>query len=124
LRVKSVGVPCRSKSFITGKKECEAIKAYLGGFSDGMTGSVLRKQKVSSTGIISGTKQMVGVHTLEKVGVRIATDLGLPNPEDHTSHTMRRSAIIRMVEAGMPISEMKLQTGNQENYMTLTIIFI
>jgi hypothetical protein len=124
LKAKAIGVPQKSKTLISGKLECEAIRAYLDGFPPGMRGPVLRKQKVSPSGVVSGTMQIVGVHILEKVGIRIALDLNLADADDFTSHTMRRSAICRMVEAGMSLSEMKLVTGVHINYIYIMYIYI
>ena len=60
------------------------------------------------------TGRNIGHNTTAKAGIRIATRLGLQNPELYTGHTFRRTAATLCAESGMTLPEIKLLTGKYQ----------
>jgi hypothetical protein len=98
-------------AIITGKKEVETLSKYMELLPTTMSGPFFRLLKETKEGTISSTLNVIGIHKLEGTGKRVAIDLHLENPEAYISHCLRRTAINMCVEAGMPITEIKLMTG-------------
>lgn len=53
------------------------------------------------------TKQPMGIHTVRKFPVKMASFLGLSNPKKYTGHSFRRSAANVLSEAGASTSNLK-----------------
>jgi hypothetical protein len=104
-----VAVP--QSALIVGKQEVEIISKYMDLFPTNMTGPFLRLLKETKDGAIMSTLGVIGIHKLEGTGRRMATELNLEDPASYISHCLRRTAINMCVEAGMPITEIKLITG-------------
>ena len=57
----------------------------------------------------------IGHNVTAKTGVRIATKLGLNNPELYTGHTFRRTYATICAEGGMQLAAIKQITGHKSD---------
>lgn len=116
-RLKTKGVPEKTSALITGDIEVKVLTDYESCFSGQQkTGRYFRKMKIGADGIsINATKSVLGHNTTAKTGVRIATVLGLPNPELYTGHTFRRTCATICVERGMQLVGIKQITGHKSD---------
>jgi integrase len=113
LRKKTRGVPEQSYTLITGETEVNIINEYERCFKkEERNGRYFRTLKYGMDGTkILGTGRNIGHNTTAKAGIRIATRLGLKDPELYTGHTFRRTAATLCAESGMTLPEIKLVTG-------------
>ena len=116
-RTKQAGVPEMSEAMITGKLEVDILIAYESKFpKTERTGRYFRKLIATSDGLgIKGTKINIGHNVTAKTGVRIATKLGLNNPELYTGHTFRRTCATICAEGGMQLAAIKQITGHRSD---------
>ena len=117
LRKKTRGVPEQSYTLITGATEVSIINEYEQCFKkEERNGRYFRTLKYGMDGTkILGTGRNIGHNTTAKAGIRIATRLGLQEPELYTGHTFRRTAATLCAESGMTLPEIKLLTGKIQN---------
>ena len=123
IRSKTRGVPEQSFTLITGATEVRIITEYEQCFKkEERSGRYFRMLRYGIDGTkIIGTGRNIGHNTTAKAGIRIATRLGLENPELYTGHTFRRTAATLCAESGMTLPEIKLLTGKIPYTKTLLI---
>jgi hypothetical protein len=115
LRTKQKGIPEQSYTLITGEIEVRILNEYQQCFKPAdRNGRYFRVLKYGADGTtIIGMNKNIGHNTTAKAGIRIATRLGLEDPELCTGHTFRRSAATICAESGMTLPEIKLVTGKK-----------
>jgi integrase len=116
-RTKVKGVPERSNALITGALEVKILNEYEATFPMiDRQRNHFRKLIPTANGVgIKGTLANIGHNTAAKTARRIATTLGLPNPELYTGHTFRRSTATICAEAGMQLAAIKQVTGHKSD---------
>ena len=116
IRSKTRGVPEQSYTLITGSTEVRIINEYEQCFKrEERNGRYFRMLRYGIDGTqIIRTGRNIGHNATAKAGIRIATRLGLQNPELYTGHTFRRTAATLCAESGMTLPEIKLLTGKYQ----------
>ena len=72
---------------------------------------------------IVGSNVVIGKKLLSNYTKNIAKQLGLPNAEQYTSHSLKRSGITFMANAGMNVSEIKKHTGHKSDKVVEGYVF-
>jgi hypothetical protein len=100
---------------ITGDLEVKSISEYIECFkTEDRKGRFFRKL-LFKDGKITSSNQVVGVHTADKFGQKVAAILGLPDHKDYTGHCWRRTATTFAANAGLSLAQMKTLTGHKSD---------
>ena len=114
---KTSGVPQKSTALISGAIEIKILTEYENCFiKSEKKGRYFHKMKLGTNGrTILSTKAVLGHNTTAKTGIRIATALGLANPELYTGHTIRRTCATICAERGLQLAAIKQITGHKSD---------
>jgi hypothetical protein len=100
---------------ITGDLEVKAISEYIECFKfEDRKGRFFRKL-LDKNGEITSSKQVIGIHSADKFGQKVAAILGLPDSKDYTGHCWRRTATTFAANAGLTLAQMKTLTGHKSD---------